>query len=489
MTKGQELSVQIIASATADSITLRFAAPGSYRIWRKRPKDQSWGAPIWERPLGMEIVDQNVAPGEAWEYKVVEFNTGACGYVSAGFQVPLVTNRGKLVLVVERTHASALAVELERFEADLARDGYMVVRRECSSTDLPESVKATLKAAYLLDPDHTNTAILFGAVPVKLSGPINYDGHGDVLVAADGFYADMSGDWSGSPGIFPAPLRLMLGRIDFSTMTCFSNKPVNPRSERDLLRQYLNRNHAWKTGQWSVARRGAVRDGFPDRDFSRNAWDNMPNLCRDGIDEIPDGQFFTALSEVPLVDTSHLIAFACGGGQITSMAGTGGSDDFALNNIQVPFLMLLGSAMLGRWDRESSFPRAALASGDDEKGCLCAFGAGAPHVFIHRLALGGTIGESFLLAQNNFTVYQPNGFAEDGLYSPSASTEIPNCRGLVHQSLMGDPTLTLFPQRKSGIFVLDVMCSTDRGTTWRVVQTTEIDTTGTQNAMFKLGVR
>lgn len=419
---------------------------------------------------------------------VQEFDTGATGYVLAGFQVASPAQRGKLVLVVERTHGGALAMELERFEADLRADGYAVLRIEVLKTDSPESVRAKIRADYDYDASNVRTVILFGAVPVKLSGPVNYDGHGPVMVAADGFYADMSNnDWSSSPAIFPAPLNLALGRIDFSNMTCFSNKASNPRSERDLLRQYLNRNHAWRTGQWNIARRGAVRDGFSDRDFARNAWSNMPNLCREGIDEIPDGQFFSALTA-----RDYLLSFACGGGQTTSMAGTGGttsgSDDFALNSIRSPFLMLLGSAMLGRWDKESSFPRAALASGNDERGCLAVWGAGAPNVFLHRMALGGTIGESYLLGENNFVVYPPTGNAEAGLYVPAESTGIPPCAGRVHQALLGDPTLPLFPQRKSNVCVLDVMCSTDRGATWKVVQTIEIDATGTQSAMFKLGI-
>lgn len=476
MSTGRDLSVAVTASATPTNITLHFAAPGSYRIWKKLPHETSWSMPIWERPLGTEFVDQKlIEPGIAWEYKAVEFNTGACSYILAGYNVPQ-PPRGKLVLLVERSHADTLSTELERFIADLEHDGYAVLRREVNRGDVPESVKATLKAAYLLDPDNTHTAILFGAVPVKLSGPINYDGHGDTLVAADGYFADMNGDWSSSPSIYPAPLRLALGRIDFSGLTCFSNKPVNPRSERDLLRQYLNRNHAWRTGQWSVPRRGAIRDGFPDRDFSRNAWANMSNLCREGIDEIADGQFFSALSA-----RDYLLAFACGGGQITSMAGTGGttsgSDDFALTNIRTPFLMLLGSALLGQWHRESNFLRSGLASGDDEKGCLAAFGAGAPHVFLHHMALGGSIGEALKLSRNNFKLYAPNNSVEPGLYTPSQSTFMPPCSGRVHQALMGDPTLGLYPRKDDSLRILELQSGPTPTGPWTSLGKVEVKAT------------
>lgn len=202
MTKGQELSVGIVATITATSITLKFDQPGSYRIWKKLPDSKEWGVPIWERPIGTEFVDANVAPGQPFEYKVQEFNRGAYGYVLAGYQVQLPTNRGKLVLVVESTYAGALTSELVRFEKDLTNEGWTVIRRACSRNDSPESVKETIKAAFLLDPDHTNAVILFGAVPVKLSGSVNYDGHGSIPVAADTFYGSF-GDWSGNPSIIP----------------------------------------------------------------------------------------------------------------------------------------------------------------------------------------------------------------------------------------------------------------------------------------------
>lgn len=180
-----------------------------------------------------------------------------------------------------------------------------------------------------------------------------------------------------------------------------------------------------------------------------------------------------------------LLLWAGGGGQLVSLAGFGTSDDFANFDVGFVFGGFLGSYFLGRWDVESAFLRSAIASGK----CLVAFGAGAPNVFLHRMAAGGTVGESFLLSQNNFTVYPPTGSVEDGLYSPSQSAGIPPCSGLCHQSLMGDPTIRAFPSRNQNLQILDVLCSTDGGQTFRVVQTTEIDSSGTANAIFRLAIR
>lgn len=200
MTKGQELSIGLSVTSSTDSITIR-SDKEIYNVWKKLPDAKEWGSPIVQRLIGLEYVDRAVTPGTAYEYKIKDFN-GATGYVLAGYQVPPVTNRGKLILVVESTYAGALTSELARFEKDLTNEGWVVIRRACSRNDSPESVKATIKDAYLLDPDHTNAVILFGAVPVFHSGFYSYDGHEPTAVAADTFYGSF-GDWSGKPNIIP----------------------------------------------------------------------------------------------------------------------------------------------------------------------------------------------------------------------------------------------------------------------------------------------
>lgn len=432
MSTGKDQSIAITATCTDDSITLRFDKPGTYRIWRMNG-DGTWGAPIWERPLDREFVDQNdIEPGVAFEYKVVEMMTGAVAYILAGSKIPLIDSRGKLVLIVERSLQVELRTEIDQFIQDICGDGWAVLRHDVGNEWSPETIKGLIKAEWEKDKENVKAVVLLGAVPVKLSGPVNYDGHGPVMVAADGYYADMTGDWSGSPSIFPAKLQLSVGRIDFSAMTNFSNKSPS-RSEVDLLRAYLAKNHAWRTGQMNVPSRSAIVDGFNDREFASNGWRNFPQLVN-VIDEIPLNSFFESSFK-----DDYLMLWAGGGGQLVSMAGFGTSDDFATHECNFVFGMFLGSYFLGRWDSESAFLRSALASGK----CLCAFGAGAPNVFLHRMALGGTIGESYLLGENNFVVYPPTGNAEDGLYSPSAPAGWPP--GQVHQALMGDPTLTLFP--------------------------------------------
>lgn len=426
MTTGKDESIGLTATCSADSITLHLDKPGSYRIWRKRPEATRWQTPMWARPLGSEFVDQNgIVPGQACEYNILEMMTGAQGYILAGSKIPLVDNRGKLVLIVERTHAAALAGELAWFIQDLVSEGWEVIRRDVSKTLSPESVKALIKAHYDSDPANVRTVILFGAVPVRMSGPINYDGHGSVMVAADGFYGDMSGDWSGSPSIYKSDLSISVGRIDFSEMTNFKNKSP-ARSELDLLRSYLNRNHAFRTGQTRFQNRAVIADNFQDRPFSGVAWRMFPT-CVPKIDEVASGLVGH------LASNDYLMAYACGGGSHISCVGFGDSDELSLKNIRCPFVFLLGS-YFGNWATESGLMKSALASG-----ALAVRLGGNPNFFGHRMGLGGTIGESHLLSANNGTVYA-TGNVEEGIYSPVSGSG----RG-VHQALIGDPTLTFVP--------------------------------------------
>jgi hypothetical protein len=87
--------------------------------------------------------------------------------------------------------------------------------------------------------------------------------------------------------------------------------------------------------------------------------------------------------------------------------------------------MFLGS-YFGDWDNESAFLRAPLGSG-----ALATAWAGRPHWFFHRMALGGNIGASAKLTQDN---------TWGGHYGGQNY----GTRG-VHIALLGDPSLRMHP--------------------------------------------
>src|ERR1051326_4400911 len=118
-----------------------------------------------------------------------------------------------------------------------------VTRMDVARNDSPANVKCRIKAQYDSDPINVKAVFLFGHVPVAYSGDIVPDGHCPDHRGAwpcDGFYGDMDGVWTDDtvndksaadvrnrnvPGdgkydqsTFPAPLKLMVGRVDLANM-------------------------------------------------------------------------------------------------------------------------------------------------------------------------------------------------------------------------------------------------------------------------------
>jgi hypothetical protein len=422
-----------------------------YTVSRKLPGATTWTTLTSLAGSATGYADGNVAIGGAYEYRIKKSsNLGitAFGYVLAGVDAPLVENRGKLVLVVDNTQSTPLATELGRLQQDLAGDGWTVIRKDVSRAATVASVKGLIKAEYDADRTNVKAVFLFGHVPVPRSGDINPDGHPNHqgAWAADTYYADMDGTWTDSTvndmsaersdnyntpsdGKFdqsqiPSDLELAVGRVDLSNMTCFSNKTPS-RSETDLLRAYLNKDHNFRHGLMNVPRRGVIADNFGDiygESFASIPWANFAAMFGAGnTTALAYGTYFPTLKS-----QAYLFSYACGGGSYYTCDGIGGSDDFALNDIQAVFTSHFGS-YFGDWDNESNFLRASLGSGN----VLTTTWSGRPHYFYHHMALGETVGYSVRLSENN---------GSGGLYE-----RVNMGSRYVNNGLMGDPTLRLHP--------------------------------------------
>ena len=449
-------SVEVTAavSTSPDLITLNWPADSaatSFRISRKAIHDTTWSAEAMLPGNSTQWVDTQVARGMGYEYQVVKATATytAYGFIYAGADVDLVENRGKVILIVENTYAADLAMELGRLEQDLIGDGWTVLRHEVKRNDSVPSVKSLILDDYVADPLNVRAVFLFGRVPVPYSGDIAPDGHLNHKGAwpADVYYGELNGPWTditvlttnserrinwNIPGdgkfdqsVLPSDVDLEVGRVDLSNMTAFSNKTPS-RNERDLLRQYLNKDNNWRHGRLSVERRGVVLDNFGFRTgdpIAGSAYRNFSSFFGPtNILEVTSGNYF------PTVRTqSFLWSWCAGGGSYYYSAGVGTTDDFALNDIRVVFTMFLGS-YFGDWDNESNFLRGSLGS---TSYTLTASYGGFPHNFFHHMALGETIGHGIRISQNN---------ASNGVY------RVPN-QGMrmVHLALMGDPTLRLHP--------------------------------------------
>src|SRR5258708_2810933 len=202
-------AVQVSAAVQASpaKITLSWpqdttTTPTSYTVYRKAPGATAWGTGTALAGTTLSYADTGVAVGTVYEYQVVK-NAGTYsgyGYIEAGINVPLVENRGKVVLIVDNTYAVNLAAELTRLQQDLAGDGWTVLRHDVSRTATVPSVKALIKADYTADPANVKSFFLFGHVPVPYSGQLNPDGHPDHVGAwpADVYYGNMNGTWTDS---------------------------------------------------------------------------------------------------------------------------------------------------------------------------------------------------------------------------------------------------------------------------------------------------
>src|SRR5205807_5417793 len=124
----------------------------------------------------------------------------------------------------------------------------------------------------------------------------------------------------------PSDLELAVGRVDLSNMTCYSNKTPS-RSEVDLLRQYLDKDHNFRHGLLAVPRRGLVADNFGytyDESFSSSAYSGFAAMFGGTNTTTLDyGTYFPTLTS-----QGYLFAYACGGGAYYTCNGIGGSDDF-----------------------------------------------------------------------------------------------------------------------------------------------------------------
>jgi hypothetical protein len=414
-----------------------------HTIYRKPLSDTNWNE-IATLPLSTtSYSDTSVTLGNGYDYKVIRQPSDAAakyGFVYAGIDMALTEQRGKLLLLVDNTMSTSLTAELARLEQDLVGDGWQVVRQEVARDETVANVRALVQSLYAADPTNVKAVFLFGHLPVPYSGNFAPDGHWEHQGAwpTDLFYADIDGTWTDSSvnhsgGLFdpnhnvpgdgkfdPSYLHevsateLAVGRVDLADMPAFS-----PKTETDLLRQYLDKDHAFRHGQLTANQRGLVEENFSNAGLgylAYSSWANFAPLFGQG--QTFDEDWST------LTSNSALWAYGSGPGWFDSAAGIGSTWDFVNNDYQVIFTMLLGS-YFGEWTAPNNFLRAPLAMSGYG---LTAVWAGIPDFYFHHMALGETIGFSTWLSQNlGGVVYDSPTYEAQG----------------IHMALMGDPTLRL----------------------------------------------
>lgn len=386
--------------------------------------------------------DTMVMAGQVYEYNVrrmtVSMNPLAVGnaYVTAGIDVPFDDARRDVILVVDEGTVMADGMQIDRLEQDLIADGWNVGRVITRAGMTPPMVRAALQQEQIARGEHLKAAFLIGAVPRAFSGQIRPDGHPDHEGAwpADGYYGDLDGEWTDTrnypmmnfnanhagdgkfdQSVFPSELDIAVGRVDAEGMPLF----MMPSTA--LVARYLNRNHAYRIGEYTARPRTYVADSFgyfSGEAFARAAWRDGNAIF--GSDPEAGRPFFDALED-PM--GGYALSFGCGGGNPTGAGGVGSTMDFVTRHPRTVFMGLFGS-YFGDWSYENNFLRAPLFS---DPGPLATVWFARPWVHLHSLAAMRSFGQAFVSTVQSFNQY-----------------DVGSALNSVHQGLMGDPTLRLF---------------------------------------------
>ncbi|MBI1185214.1 T9SS type A sorting domain-containing protein [bacterium] len=426
---------------------------GSYLVYKRMLGDASWTQQTTIYAPETTYLDNNAQTGLGYEYLVVKSSGGqtvALGYLYAGIKKEEIASKGGLILVIDSFFMTSVADEIARLESDLNAEGWYVQKIYAGRSETVPVVKDRIVAASKEMKNPAEALLLLGHIPVPYSGGFSGgnipppDGHvegsGDHTGAwpADVFYGDLDGTWTDNsvnyttsklernnnrPGDgkydqtkLPSPVELQVGRVDFYAMPAFG------RTEEALMIDYLDRNHAFRTGQWKARNRALIDNNFTSLNIASTGYHNFSTMfATDSISDTSD--YMTSQRR-----GSYLWSYGCGAGSFTTCAGlnngTARTSDFAAKPMHNVFTMVAGS-FFGDWDYQDNFLRAPLCNSS-----LTSCWGGIPKWYVHHMSLGLNIGFGTRLTANNTSDYFNGNFN----YSHNS----------IHIALMGDPTLCMY---------------------------------------------
>lgn len=447
------VTMEAIANSQATAITLNFnpaSDAASYEVFRKDFGADAWGS-AYATLSGNDstFVDRAIEKGKIYDYQIKKTGTAGLvgyGYATAGAQVDAIHDRGVVLLVIDSALEANLGADLGLLKKDLVADGNQVVSYVVSDTTSHITIKAKIDDYYKLFPNLNHVYIL-GHVAVPYSGiycadtywVVPPDGHKEGsgnhcgAWAADAYYGVLSGNWSdfytvtsgvrahtkNEPKdgkfdqiILPGEVKYGIGRVDLSRMSKF------PKSELELTKQYIQKNHNYRYGISKPVQKALVDENFganASEQFASSGYRSFGAMV--GIENVNMNDYMTTLK-----DEQYIVAYGTGPGSYTSAGGIGTTDNFVSNQGAAYFNMLFGS-FFGNWDIDNNFLRAPLAV---ENGGLTNAWAGRPNWHFYPMAFNQTAGYCARLTQNNKTLYSPGFFTNQ-----------------IHVALMGDPTLRM----------------------------------------------
>lgn len=406
---------------------------------------------------GNIITKMNNAQGQSID-STITIDFIAFGYVTTGYEIE--TNEFEnVLLVIDSTITMPLKDEIDRLKVDLVTEGFNVftlISPRAEKFDKEKVVSVKTSILEINNKNKINYIFLLGRVPVPYSGNIYPDGHQEHKGAwpADLYYGSFTNHsiWTDNSvnitsasreenknivgdGKFDQSVLYSqfgdkyqvdagVGRVDFYDM------PVFTKSEIELLKSYLDKNHNYRTGTIQFQKKGLIDDNFSARTyieaFASTGWRNFASLL--GYENIEKADYFSKLST-----DAYLWAYGTGGGTYSSAGGIGTSQDFAIKPIQNVFSILFGS-YFGDWDSQNNFMRSALANAGNVLTCTW---SARPHWFYQSMGIGKPIGYSTLTTINNYLTYLPNYYNING-----GTVYTAGIMG-THIALLGDPTLSM----------------------------------------------
>ncbi len=487
-TKEYAVPLQAIVSENPAQITLKWpldTVGTGYKVYKKEISMQNWGTPIATLAANATTyTDATVTIGDAYEYYVQRNYSVttrlAHGYIYAGIRKKTQSVKGGMLLLVDANYETPLASDIAQLKQDLVQDGWIVKTAVVSRNSSVTAVKQLITSSFVGTPEdpQLNAIYILGHVPIPYTGgfvaqqgmiypPDGHDDHGGAW-ASDAYYgSSVESMWTDNIVDDQTPVRVQnknvpgdgkfdvmylgenvnnvqIGRVDLFNMPAFG------LNDTLLVKQYLQKAHAYKTAQTNVLYQGLIDDNWGalgGEAFAASAWRDFSTMFGDSV---VTTDYLTSTKQ-----QNYAFTYGGGPGSYTSCGGIGTTAQFVNDSINQIFTMLFGS-YFGDWDSQDNLLRAPLAT---QNGGLASAWSGRPHWHFHHMALGENIGYSQRVTQNNyFDEATPAGYVDNSYAT------------FIHINLMGDPSLRL--HMRSPLKVLSATSSADSLTTtlsWQLV--------------------
>lgn len=443
---------------------------------RQVPNETNWTSIVsgFAHPANTDTIytdNLNLESGARYEYRLYRTTWGGVWYLMSGINATPNDNRGRMILLADRSTTNALAQPLQLLIQDLVGDGWTVLRHDverhndtswAANTNNIATIKGLVRSDYQADPTNTKAVLIVGHVAIPYSGSRSWDGHTSSIKPpdhsgawpCDAYYGDVhETNWTDNsvnytnidypqcvnvPGdgkfdnnyvqtaYFQPTLDLAVGRIDFA------NLPALGADEATLLARYLNKDHRyrhklldWQVPLTNTPNRCAYYEhftsGYGTNFFlAANATGNSIALIGDSTEKLVVGDFLLQNQRV------YLLGYLSGAGSIDGMNQgsswqiTHTTAQFLTNNPTTVFCVL-HSSYNADWNLSSNnFLRAQISPTNYGLAALNRYGG---MWSLHHLAMGEHLGASMLSTMNDTDLYDPQG-----------------CRA-IYGAIMGDLTL------------------------------------------------